>query len=227
MVTQPAAYPSRIRGAGLELRPWDADLVRQMATWGERGFPYHAFDLGYLKDPRRASAGLARTREDGPHRHFVACEEGVAVGRVSVNLRDEAGLYLWSVHVPPEHEGRGVCRRMLATLMTWLEEQYPRSDFVLTTNTFATHAHRAYRALGFATSETRWHFDRDIAEELWRAPSAAREEIAPHVRFHNGRWEVRVFIMRRRRGTPMSVGPAAEVRLSQGDQDDGRDAGGA
>lgn len=211
MVTQPSAHLALIRGNGLELRPWDATLVRQLAAWGERGFPYHAFDLGYLRDPRRASAALARMREEGPHRHFVACEEGTAVGRVSVNLRDEAGLYLWSVHVPPEHEGRGVCRRMLATLMTWLEEQYPRSDFVLTSNTFATHAHRAYRALGFAVAEARWHFDRDIAEELWRASSTARQELASHIRFHNGRWEVRVFIMRRNRGAAMAVGQSKDA----------------
>src|SRR6185503_12846802 len=116
-----AVYPATIEAYGLALRPWDEQLVRRAAAWGERGFPYHAFDLGHLGDPLRARAHLARMLDDGPHRHFVACEGGEAVGRVSVNLRDLTGLYIWSVHVPPEHEGRGVCRRMLAGLMEWLE----------------------------------------------------------------------------------------------------------
>lgn len=195
-----------IEGYGLTLRPWDEDLVRQMAAWGERGFPYHAFDLGYLRDPARAASALAGTRENGPHRHFIACEGETAIGRVSVNLRDESGLYLWSVHVPPEHEGRGVCRRMLAALMDWLENRYPASDFVLTTNTFADHAHRAYEALGFTIWETRWHYDREIADMLWKVTPAVREPIAKHIRFQSGRWEVRTHVMRRPRGSPMQTG---------------------
>gem|GEM_PF-844532 len=198
-------YPERIPGLGLELRPWDEELVRKMAHWGERGFPYHAFDLGHLRDPVRAQVELRRAREAGPHRHFVAVEDGEPVGRVSVNLRDEAGLYLWSVHVPPEHEGRGVCRRMLAALMTWLEKECPGQDFVLTSNTFAEHAHRAYFALGFRIVETRWHFDREIAQLLWRVSPEQREPIAKHVRFHNGRWETQVYVMVRERGAPMDL----------------------
>lgn len=200
-----ATYERVIEGYGLVLRPWDEGLVAQMAAWGERGFPYHAFDLGYLRDPGRAASALARIRESDTHRHYVACEGETAVGRVSVNLKDESGLYLWSVHVPPEHAGRGVCRRMLAALMSALEADYPGSDFVLTTNTFAAHAHRAYQALGFEISETRWHFDRDIAEMLWRVTPAQREPIARHIRFQSGRWEVRVFVMKRRCGTPMAA----------------------
>lgn len=194
-----------IRGDGIELRPWDLDGLRQVAAWGQRGFPYHAFDMGHLRDPKRLDATLAWSRERGPHRHFIAYEGDTAVGRCSVNLRDESGLYIWAVHVPPEHEGRGVCRRMLATLMTWLESEF-HGDFVLTANTFAEHAHRAYFALGFRVTETRWHFDREIAELLWKVPHAEREPLTPHIRFQNGRWEVRVHIMRRRRGTPMATG---------------------
>ncbi len=202
-----ATTPVMIEGEGLVLRPWDKERIRQMGDWGERGFPFHAFDLGYLKDPARAEAVLAWTREDGPHRHFVACVGEVAVGRVSVNLRDESGLYLWAVHVPPEHEGRGVCRRMLAALMGWLEVEYPRGpEFVLTSNTFAEHAHRAYFALGFRVVETRWHFDREIAEQLWKVPPERREAIARHIRFQNGRWEVHTHVMRRARGAAMETG---------------------
>lgn len=195
-----------IYGDQLELRSWDENLVGQMGHWGERGFPFQAFDLGYLKDPLRAKAMLAWANEDGPHRHFVACEGGKAVGRVSVNLRDESGLYLWAVHVPPEHEGRGVCRRMLAALITWLEAEHPGQDFVLSSNTFAGHAHRAYFALGFRIAETRWHFDREIAEALPLAPRALREPLQPHLRFQSGRWEVRTHVMRRLRHTPMETG---------------------
>ncbi|MGE5595405.1 MAG: GNAT family N-acetyltransferase [Hyphomicrobiales bacterium] len=202
----PTLYPPAIRGHGMELRPWDRELVEKMARWGERGFPYHAFDLGALRSPARARQELARTHEDGPHRHFVAVENGEPVGRVSVNLRDESGLYLWSVHVPPEHEGRGVCRRMLATLMEWLEAEHPGRDFVLSSNTFAEHAHRAYFALGFRVVETRWHYDRDIAQLLWKVPFEKREPIARHIRFHNGRWEVRTYVMQRPPGARMDVG---------------------
>lgn len=200
-----AVYPSPLVGYGLELHAWSPALVRQLAHWGERGFPYHAFDLGHLRDPRRASDMLAKMTEAGPHRHFIAVENGVAVGRVSVNLRDDAGLYLWSVHVPPEHEGRAVCRRMLATLMGWLEVERPGIGFILSTNTFADHAHRAYFALGFTLSETRWHFDKEIAERLWKVDAAQRESLSRHIRFFGGRWEVRTYVLRRRPGAPMDV----------------------
>lgn len=198
-----ANYPESIPGEGLELHPWDDDLALQLANWSVRGFPFHAFDLGHLKDPVKRASAVAGCREEGPHRHFIAVEDGVAVGRVSVNLRDPAGCYLWSVHVPPEHEGRGVCRRMLAALMGYLETEEPRPSFILTTNSFAEHAHRAYRAVGFETVETRWHFDREIAEALWRVTPAQREPVSRHIRFQDGRWQVRNFIMRRKPGTPM------------------------
>lgn len=201
-------YPAEIQGAGLVLRPWSEELVAQMAAWGEYGFPFQAFDLGYLRDPIRARDTLLWAQSPGPHRHFVACEGDVAVGRVSVNLRDEAGLYFWGVHVPPEQQGRGVCRRMLAALISWLEVRYPRGGgFVLTTNTFAVAAHRAYRSLGFEVAETRWHHDRQLAAELWRTTPAQREPIASHIRFHNGRWEVRLYLMRRPYGAAAD-GPA-------------------
>jgi RimJ/RimL family protein N-acetyltransferase len=195
------SYPSEIPGDGLVLRPWDDGLLEQIATWSERGFPYHAFDLGRLRDPQEAADMLRRTREVGPHRHFVAVEGETAVGRIAVNLRDEAGLYIWGVHVPEEHGGRGVCRRMVDTLVRWLEVRYPSGPaFLLSTNTFATHAHRAYRAAGFEVSETRWHHDREIAEALWKVSPEQRATISDHVRFHRGRWEVRVYLMRRPRG---------------------------
>ncbi len=191
---------------GLELRLWDRTTISQMGRWGERGFPYNAFDMGYLQDPSRAAATEAWVREPSPHLHFVALEGDVAVGRVSVNLKDEAGLYLWAVHVPPEHGGRGVCRRMLAALMEWLEVQFAGdSEFVLTTNTFAEPAHRAYRALGFRVVETRWHYDSAIAEQLWKVSAEEREPVSKHIRFHSGRWEVRTHVMKRPRGGPMDV----------------------
>jgi RimJ/RimL family protein N-acetyltransferase len=210
-----AEYPAAIPGYGLELRPWDEDLAVQLANWSLRGFPFHAFDLAHLQDPLKRANAVAGCLEDGPHRHFIAVEDGVAVGRVSVNLRDAAGSYLWAVHVPPEHEGRGVCRRMLATLMQYLERTNPRPSFVLTTNSFAEHAHRAYRALGFEIAETRWHFDREIAEALWRVTPREREPLARHIRFQNGRWQVRSFVMRRDPGAPMNTG-SAKVRLAAG-----------
>ena len=194
-------YPAEIRGDGLVLRPWDSDLLRQVAGWSERGFPYHAFDMTHLKDPVEAEKMLRRAQERGPHRHFVAVEDETAVGRIAVNLRDEAGLYIWGVHVPEEHGRRGVCRRMVDALVQWLEERFPRGPaFLLSTNAFATHAHRSYRAVGFEISETRWHFDRELSEMLWKVSPAEREPIAEHIRFYRGRWEVRVYIMRRRRG---------------------------
>lgn len=200
-----ALYPPPLEGHGLALRPWDADLVEQMGRWGQRGFPYHPFDLGYLRDAANARAALARAHSPGPHRHFVAVEGGAAVGRVSVNLRDAAGLYLWAVHVPPEQAGRGVARRMLATLMEWLELEYPRTAFVLTANTFAAPAHRAYFSLGFTIAETRWHFDREIADELWKVDAARRAPVMDHLRFAGGQWQVRTYLMRREPGTAMRV----------------------
>jgi RimJ/RimL family protein N-acetyltransferase len=202
------AYPAGIvEDEGLTLRPWDAFLLDQMAAWTERGFPFHAFDLGYLRDPARAARALIWAYEAGPHRHYIACEGETAVGRVSVNMRDAGGLYLWAVHVPPEHENRGVCRRMLAALMRQLEEEFPGRDFVLSSNTFAEHAHRAYLALGFEIAETRWHYDREIAEQLWRVSPQQREPISRHIRFHNGRWEVRTFVLKRKHGAPMHTAP--------------------
>ncbi len=190
-------------GLGLELRPWDRPLTAQLAEWGEHGFPYNAFDLAYLRDRRRAQVTLDRMRQRRPHLHLIACEDGVAVGRVSVNFEDRAGLYLWSVHVPPEHEGRAVCRRMLGVLMPWLESEYPGRDFVLTSNTFAARAHRAYEALGFHVVETRWQHDRELSVELTRRSPGERLPIAEHVRYLNGRWEVRAHVFERKAGTPV------------------------
>jgi ribosomal protein S18 acetylase RimI-like enzyme len=215
-VIETSLYPPPIRAHGLVLRPWDLDLARQVGQWGTRGFPYHAFDMDHLRDVARAEAMVTRMREDLQHRHFVADEDGVAVGRVSVNLRDEAGLYIWSVHVAPEHEGRGVCRRMLAGLIEWLERSQPARDFVLSSNTFAEHAHRAYFALGFRIVETRWHFDRDIAERLWRVSPSERETISRHIRFQSGRWEVRTHVMQRPRGAPMDAGAGPAVAARRG-----------
>ncbi len=207
MITPRTAVTAPIEGEGLQLRPWDEGLIAQMAGWREYGFPYHAFDLAHLRDPQKAAAALAWATEPGPHRHFVVCEGDTAVGRVSVNLKDVSGLYIWAVHVPPEHAGLGVCRRMLAALMRALEVEFPGEDFVLSSNTFAEHAHRAYQALGFAVIETRWHFDREIAERLWKVSPAEREPIARHIRFHGGRWEVRTHVLKRPHGVPMETQP--------------------
>jgi len=205
-----------VSGFGLELRQWDESLVRQMADWGVRGFPYQAFDLNHLRDRKRASVALAGVRNNTQHRHFVACEGGVAVGRVSLNLKDPAGLYIWSVHVPPEHEGRGVARRMVALLMESLESLDPAGpDFVLATHTFAVRAHRTYFALGFSIAETKWTFDSEIARDLWTADHDLREPLTDHVRFRNGRWEVHTHIMRRAHGTPFSLLPNAKPVLSE------------
>lgn len=209
MTSSSALRQAVVAGYGLELRPWDDDLARGMAAWQAYGFPYHAFDLGVLADPVRARAEVERRRAGGQHRHFVACEERVPVGRVSVNMQDDSGLYLWAVHVPPEQQGRGVCRRMLAVLMEALEREVPGKEFVLSTNTFAEHAHRAYFALGFQVTEGRWHFDRELAEQLWKVGPEEREPIARHLRFHAGRWEVRVHVMRRPRGAPMETATGA------------------
>ena len=204
-------YP-RLEGEGLELRPWDDALAEQMAGWSLRGFPYHAFDLGHLQDPVKRASAVVGCRQDTTHRHFVAVENGVAVGRVSVNLRDVTGTYLWAVHVPPEHDGRGVCRRMLAVLMRWLEESHARPSFVLTSNAFNDHAHRAYEALGFQVSETRWHFDKEIANALWRVTPEERQPIQKHLRFQGGRWQVRIHIFRRQPGAPMQTAVREQTR---------------
>lgn len=206
-----ANYPE-LEGEGLVLRPWDAELAEQMAGWSLRGFPYHAFDLGHLRDPIRRASAVAGCRAEGTHRHFVAVEDGVAVGRISVNLRDVTGTYLWSIHVPPEHGGRGVCRRMMAVVMRWLEEAYPRPSFVLTSNAFNDHAHRAYEAVGFRISETRWHFDKEVANALWRVTQKQREPIQKHLRFQGGRWQVRIHIFRRQPGTPMHTASGEAAR---------------
>lgn len=213
-MTAVPSRPREIAGYGLVLRPWDDGMVRQMARWGEHGFPYHAFDLGFLRERFRAEMTLRKMRETDPHHHFVACVDGRAVGRVSVNMRDPAGLYLWSVHVPPEYEGQGVCRRMIAALISWLEVEVPGVPFVLTTNTFAEHAHRAYAALGFSVMDTRWQFDQEIAREMWKRPEEAHRSLAGHVRFQNGRWEVRAYVMSRQPGAPMDVRVGAAVRES-------------
>jgi RimJ/RimL family protein N-acetyltransferase len=197
MAAEPAERRDEVPGDGLVLRPWDEDALLAMAEWGERGFPYNAFDMGFLREPRRLEALLSWVRDEKSHLHFAAWEGGRVVGRVSVNLVDEAGLYLWAVHVPPEHEGRGVCRRMLTALMDWLAAEHPGRDFVLSSNTFAERAHRAYFALGFEIDEVRWQYDRALAEAVWRVSHEERETIAEHLRFHNGRWEVRTHIMRR------------------------------
>jgi RimJ/RimL family protein N-acetyltransferase len=190
-------------GLGLELRAWDRALIGQLAEWDEHGFPYNAFDLTHLRDRRRATTMLDRMRQRKPHLHVVACEDGVAVGRASVNYEDRAGLYLWSVHVPPRHEGRAIYRRMLAVLMSWLEAEYPDRDFVLTSNTFAERAHRAYESLGFHAVETRWQHDRELANELQRRTPAERVAISQHIRYLNGRWEVRAYVFNRKAGTPI------------------------
>jgi RimJ/RimL family protein N-acetyltransferase len=206
-------YPEMIPGEGLVLRPWEIGLVEQLARWSEHGFPYQAFDLAHLRDPARATATLARMREPNQHRNFIACQGGQAVGRVSVNLRDPAGLYIWGVHVPPDHEGRGVCRRMVAALLGWLEQEQPGRGFVLTSNAFAARAHAAYRSLGFEVSETRWHYDQHVAAHLWSVPPAVRRPVQPHLRFQSGRWEIRTYVFRRpSKGRACSQPAAAAAR---------------
>lgn len=197
MTATHALYPDRIQGDGLELRPWDHELLRQVASWGERGFPYRSFDTGHLRDPDRAATMLEFARQEGRHRHFIACEGETAVGRVSVNLEDSAGIYIWAVHVPPEHAGRGVARRMIAALLSWLEETQPPRDFVLTVNGFATDAQAVYRSQGFEIHDTRWQYDADLSADLMRADVERRRQLAGHIRLVEGRWEVRVHVMRR------------------------------
>ena len=77
-----------IKGEGLELCVWDRQLLEQLASWGERGFPYGAFDLGYLRNRKEAEVALNFVLNGTKHLHFIACEDSVAVGRVSVNLED-------------------------------------------------------------------------------------------------------------------------------------------
>ena len=209
--------PRKITGEGITLLPWDEELMRQMAAWREHGFPYHAFDLSHLSDPAQAAAMLARTREEGRQRYFVACEGDRAVGRVAVNLRDASGLYLWGVHVPPEHQGRGVARRMLSAMMGWLEEEHPGPDFTLTSNGYAERAHRTYRALGFKVVETRWHYDREVAERLWRVSPRERDVVAQHIRFQGGRWQVRAHIFSRPQGVRAAEGDA-QALAAQGER---------
>lgn len=211
---QEQGCPPMLHGEGLLLRAWDASTICAAAAWGRHPFPYHGFNLDHLLDPPRAAAMLQTLTNPGTHLHFVAIEGGVPVGRVSVNLGDRSGLYLWGVHVPPEHEGRAVCRRMLAVLLRWLERTQPGRDFTLNSSGFAEHAHRAYFALGFRITETAWHYDRDISEAMWRASQPEREAIRRHLRFVHGRWEVRTFVMRRDRGSPMDSGPARGLRTT-------------
>ncbi len=200
--------PPLPRGLGLELHPWDAALQAQMAAWGEHGFPFHAFDLAHLRDPDRAGEVLEKRLQSFPHLHFVAVEDGAAVGRVSVNLADPAGLYIWSVHVPPEHEGRGVCRRMLTILMPWLAERYAGRDFVMTSNTFATRAHRAYLTLGFTITSTRWQYDSEMAAALWKLSPLEREQMAAHTRFSAGLWETKAYVFKLPSGSFRATGTA-------------------
>jgi hypothetical protein len=103
---------------------------------------------------------------------------------------------------------------MIAALISWLEVEVPGVPFVLTTNTFAEHAHRAYAALGFSVMDTRWQFDQEIAREMWKRPEEAHRSLAGHVRFQNGRWEVRAYVMSRQPGAPMDVRVGAAVRES-------------
>jgi hypothetical protein len=104
---------------------------------------------------------------------------------------------------------------MLATLMLWCEATYPGRDFVLTTNLFASPAHKAYGALGFDVHETIWHFDTQLGQALWRADPAMRQLVGPYVRFVSGRWEVLTYLMRRKAGMPMRVErPYANARAT-------------
>ena len=93
---------------------------------------------------------------------------------------------------------------MLATLIPWLEVQHPGRQVVLTSNAFAERAHRAYRALGFQQTGTRWQYDRELAMGLATCTPEQREEIAPYLRFSAGRWEVRSFVFARPAGLPVS-----------------------
>ena len=200
----PAAYPV-LEGEGLVIRGWDGETIAAAAQWRDYPFPYQAFNVDHLRDPVRARELLDAVIHPGRHRHFVAIEGGEPVGRVSVNLEDPSGLYIWSVHVPPEHEGRGVCRRMLAVVIRWLESTYSGRTCLLNSAAYAEHAHRAYFALGFRITETIWRHDRELEEAMWRTSKAERSTIASHMRFINGHWEARTYVMRRRRGLPLNT----------------------
>ena len=184
-----------IKGEGLELCVWDRQLLEQLASWGERGFPYGAFDLGYLRNRKEAEVALNFVLNGTKHLHFIACEDSVAVGRVSVNLEDPAGLYIWSVHVPPEHARRRVAYRMLTVLIKWLEEKYPNQEIVLTVNAFANHARRLYLSLGFNVRDTLWRFDPKLNEEIYQVSVNRRRVLEDTVRFVNNRWEVMTYLM--------------------------------
>lgn len=202
-------YPE-LAGEGLVLRPWDEALIAAALQWRDHPFPYQAFNVGYLRDPSRAAELLGNVRSPGRHRHYAAVEGGVPVGRVSVNLEDPAGLYLWSVHVPPEHEGRGVCRRMLAVLITWLELKNPSRSCLLNSSAFSRHAHRAYFALGFRITDSVWRQDQELQEAFAAASPEGRASVKDDVRFVDGYLETRTYIMRRRRGMRMDTsGPRA------------------
>jgi ribosomal protein S18 acetylase RimI-like enzyme len=184
-----------IKGEGLELCVWDRQLLEQLASWGERGFPYGAFDLGYLRNRKEAEVALNFVLNGTKHLHFIACEDSVAVGRVSVNLEDPAGLYIWSVHVPPEHARRRVAYRMLTVLIKWLEGKYPNQEIVLTVNAFANHARRLYLLLGFNVRDTLWRFDPKLNEEIYQVSVNRRRVLEDTVRFVNNRWEVMTYLM--------------------------------
>lgn len=184
-----------IKGEGLELCVWDRQLLEQLASWGERGFPYGAFDLGYLRNRKEAEVALNFVLNGTKHLHFIACEDSVAVGRVSVNLEDPAGLYIWAVHVPPEHARRRVAYRMLTVLIKWLEGKYPNQEIVLTVNAFANHAHRLYLLLGFNVRDTLWRFDPRLNEEIYQVSVNRRRVLEDTVRFVNNRWEVMTYLM--------------------------------
>lgn len=186
-----------IPGNGLSLRPWDTATLRQMAAWDERGFPDSAFDMGFLREPARMAEFLDWLVRDERHLHLAAFEADRAVGRVSVNMRDPAGIYIWGVHVPPGHGGRGVCTRMLEALLAWLDARDGGSELVLSVNSFAHHARRIYERLGFLPAETRWQFDPALDAALRRLAPAQRSQVDGHVRFQRGRWEVRTTLMRR------------------------------
>ncbi len=185
-----------IMGHGLQVRLWDGDLLLQMSAWGERGFPFSAFDMGFLKEPARMAEFTGWLGRDNRHLHLAAIEADRAVGRVSVNFRDPAGIYIWGVHVPPEYEGRGVCTRMLQALLGWLDTR-DCGELVLSVNSFAHGARRIYERLGFAPVETRWQFDPALDADLRRLPPGQHGPVEGHVRFSLGRWEVRTFLMRR------------------------------
>ena len=184
-----------VKGEGLELCIWDSQLLEQLASWGERGFPYGAFDLGYLRNRKEAEEALNFALNGTKHLHFIACEDSVAAGRVSVNLEDPAGLYIWSVHVPPEHARRRVAYRMLTVLIKWLEGKYPNQEIVLTVNAFANHARRLYLSLGFTVRDTLWRFDSKLNEEIYQVSASSRHDLGDTVRLKNSRWEVMTYLM--------------------------------